>query len=214
MAEQKSSQINGKEGKEEMVSLSRFFKIMDRMRRAWQNISPGPQLNKSQFVTLMTIQALGNVGESPCPPMERGEGRAGNGRPGTQMHAQAILAGLPAGAPAGIKGNSLQPVRLGRIAKVLGQSLPAISQRISDLEAQGYVERVDDPRDRRVSSVRLTGAGHKRLEEAYESLKRKLNEAIDAMGREQAAQMMNQLEQVAEYLENWETVCGKQRNEG
>ena len=47
------------------------------------------------------------------------------------------------------------------------QSLPALSQRVSALEAQGYVERVPDPDDRRVIGVCVTPEGRTVMEVAY-----------------------------------------------
>ena len=44
---------------QEQVNPVRFFELMDRVRRAWRNISPCPQLSKSQFATLMVLKHAG-----------------------------------------------------------------------------------------------------------------------------------------------------------
>lgn len=171
----------------EPVTLSRFFRAMDHMRRAWGGIEPSPRLSKSQFATLMTLQVLGGE-EGGEGPDEASSGPPPGGPGGPP------LGGLPPAGPA-------RPVRLGRLARALGQSLPAVSQRITVLEAQGYVERLAQPGDRRVSAVRLTDAGRALLEEAYANLKDKMTRAIEAIGPRQADLLLDLLEQVACRLE-------------
>ena len=104
---------------QEQVNPVRFFELMDRVRRAWRNISPCPQLSKSQFATLMVLKHAGK------PPL-------------VQFTEEEVERGMSLSALAG----------------VMGQSLPAVSQRISTLEAMGYVEQmcIRDRPDR--------GAGH------------------------------------------------------
>ena len=87
------------------------------------------------------------------------------------------------------------------VAHAMGQSLPAISQRISALESLGCVERVNDPRDRRVSAVRLTQAGHALLEQGYANMKQKLSQAMEAIGPENLTLLLELLERMAAQLE-------------
>lgn len=158
---------------QDTVPLSRFFQAMDRLRRAWGGLEPAPQLNKSQFGTLMALQILGGPGGPPGPLQEGPCALAAEG----------------------------SPVRLGVLAHAMGQSLPAISQRISALESLGCVERVNDPRDRRVSAVRLTRAGHALLEQGYANMKQKLSQAMEAIGPENLTLLLELLERMAAQLE-------------
>lgn len=151
---------------QEQVNPVRFFELMDRVRRAWRNISPCPQLSKSQFATLMVLKHAGK------PPL-------------VQFTEEEVERGMSLSALAG----------------VMGQSLPAVSQRISTLEAMGYVERTADPRDRRVSGVRLSPGGKALLAQAYTDMSGKMNEAMLAVGEENIATMMALLEQMATRLE-------------
>ena len=52
-----------------------------------------------------------------------------------------------------------KPMTMSELAARMGQSMPAVSQRISKLEAMGYVRRQSDPRDRRTTWIHLTDAG-------------------------------------------------------
>lgn len=47
-----------------------LLSAMDRLRRAWKNVSPGTSLNKSQFFTLMTLRNKGRQDFFPdcCNP--------------------------------------------------------------------------------------------------------------------------------------------------
>lgn len=55
--------------------------------------------------------------------------------------------------------NQHKPMTMSELAARMGQSMPAVSQRISKLEAMGYVRRQSDPRDRRTTWIHLTDAG-------------------------------------------------------
>ena len=68
------------------------------------------------------------------------------------------------------------------LAGAMHQSLPALSQRVSALEAQGYVERVPDPDDRRVIGVCVTPEGRTVMEVAYRRFGSILSQSIDYLG--------------------------------
>lgn len=109
-----------------------LFRLMDRVRKAWQSVTPCEHLSKSQFGTLMAIAHHGRMPGQSCTP--------------SQEHGALTLTAL---------------------AGAMHQSLPALSQRVSALEAQGYVERVPDPDDRRVIGVCVTPEGRTVMEVAY-----------------------------------------------
>ena len=48
---------------------------------------------------------------------------------------------------------------VGALADSLGASLPAVSRAVDGLFERGFVSREEDPEDRRIKRVRLTGAG-------------------------------------------------------
>ena len=67
------------------------------------------------------------------------------------------------------------PVTIGTLAKEMGQSLPGVSQKVSELEKQGCLKRVTDERDRRVVTVGLTAPGRKVAGDALRSYLEKLS---------------------------------------
>lgn len=95
-----------------------------------------------------------------------------------------------------------QPMPLSVLANLQEQSLPGISQRITALEKLGYVERVANPHDRRVSAVQLTPVGTQLLEEACACVKQKLDAALETMGREKLDTLLFLLEDLTCALEN------------
>ena len=90
---------------------------------------------------------------------------------------------------------------LSAVAAAMGQSLPSNSQRISALEGMGYVERVPDPSDRRVSGIRISASGISLLEQAKSDLGARINAAIDTLGGENLELLLNLLEQFAAALD-------------
>lgn len=95
-----------------------------------------------------------------------------------------------------------QPMPLSVLSNLQEQSLPGISQRITALEKLGYVERVANPHDRRVSAVQLTPVGTQLLEEACACVKQKLDAALETMGREKLDTLLFLLEDLTCALEN------------
>lgn len=94
-----------------------------------------------------------------------------------------------------------RPMPLSVLANLQEQSLPGISQRITALEKLGYVERVANPHDRRVSAVQLTPVGTQLLEEACACVKQKLDAALETMGREKLDTLLSLLEDLTCALE-------------
>lgn len=67
---------------------------------------------------------------------------------------------------------------LSAIADTLRQTMPAVSQRISRLEAMGYVERVDAPGpDKRMTGLRLSVQGLALVQQTRAGM----NQRLDAM---------------------------------
>jgi DNA-binding MarR family transcriptional regulator len=65
--------------------------------------------------------------------------------------------------------NALGPdgSRITRLAADLGMTKQAMGELIDDLESNGYLERTDDPGDRRARIIRYTDRGREALETAY-----------------------------------------------
>ena len=57
-----------------------------------------------------------------------------------------------------------EPRRMGDLAGYLGRGMSTVTSMIDRLLRKGFVERVEDPSDRRVVTCRLTGTGHEVVE--------------------------------------------------
>jgi DNA-binding MarR family transcriptional regulator len=113
----------------------------------------------------------------------------------TQCKALLELGGL---------GQSAEVWQVGDLAEVFGVSVPSMSRAVDALVKKGMVTRVEDPDDRRVRQVRITGPGKDLVEtlvavrqngmQAFASTlspaqRRKLDAAVDSlMDREDIAQ--------------------------
>ena len=93
------------------------------------------------------------------------------------------------------------PVALSALANTMRLSLPALSQRVRGLEERGYLERVPDPNDRRVTGVRLTLEGVRVMSEAKERLDVILSQSLEQIGPENADLLIALLAQLAESFE-------------
>lgn len=143
---------------------SELFRLLNRMRAAWQNIAPCDTLSKAQFGTLAAIAK----------------------KTREQPHA------LPGAENA---------VTVSELARMLRQSLPATSQRVSVLETLGYAERVPVPGDRRAIGVRITPEGLRVMCEAHERFGGMLSRAIELLGRENLQTLLRLLSALDDALE-------------
>lgn len=143
----------------------RFFAAMDRMRRAWGEVTPCPELSKSQFSTLLTLRHGGRK------PVNR-ETRA-----------------------------PFTPMTLSELAGAMGQSMPAVSQRITRLEEAGYVERRQDEKDKRTTWIRLTPRGLALLESARQEMMDRMNQLVSQLGEEDLETLFRLLDKLAASLE-------------
>jgi DNA-binding MarR family transcriptional regulator len=80
------------------------------------------------------------------------------------------------------------------LAESLGVSLPAMSRAVDGLFERGFVDRREDPADRRVRRVRLTEAGHSIPRALNEGRLSALQELIGSLEDEQAAALAHALE--------------------
>ena len=119
----------------------------------------------------------------------------------SQFGTLMALAHLGGGPGAAGQPPQVQGLRLTQLAHVMHQSPPALSQRIASLEAMGYVQRTEDAQDRRVSRVCLTRQGHALLKQAYHAMNEKLDSALAALGKQDAALLFTLLKKFTAQLE-------------
>lgn len=149
----------------ELSRSMQMFRVMDRMRRAWMEITPMQEMSKSQFNTLMML------------------------RHGVAEHHQ------------GEEQKLCEPMTLSELSSKLGQSMPAVSQRISKLESMGYVQRSPDLKDKRTTWICLTDAGEKLLQNSCHLMAQKLESIMEQMGQEDTQTMFRVLEKLAGIME-------------
>lgn len=127
---------------------------------------------------------------SPCPQLNKSQF-------GTLW---AISCG---GDPALSKGKKplSDPVPLSILASSMGQSLPSISQRIRVLEEMGYVKRMEDPKDRRVTGVCLTSFGETLLKQSIVSMRNALEQLLAGIDPHQLQIYFQVSEKLVEGLE-------------
>jgi DNA-binding MarR family transcriptional regulator len=70
------------------------------------------------------------------------------------------------------------PLRLGALAELVGATDPTVSRAVDGLVAAGFVERRDDPDDRRAVIVAATQAGIGRVEKRRRATARELERAL------------------------------------
>jgi DNA-binding MarR family transcriptional regulator len=86
----------------------------------------------------------------------------------------------------------------------LGMTSAAASQMLERMVQQGFIVRSEDPVDRRVKLIVLTGEGHKLLDEVIQTRQSWLNDLADRMTpeeKEQATGALNILIEKSNQLE-------------
>jgi MarR family 2-MHQ and catechol resistance regulon transcriptional repressor len=87
-------------------------------------------------------------------------------------------------------------VRFTELSKRVLRSKSAITRIVDQLEAKGYVQRIDDPHDRRAAGVLLTPAGAKSRDEVNKKHSESLTWRFNTLAAEeqtQLAQLMDKL---------------------
>ncbi|RDG39201.1 MarR family transcriptional regulator [Streptomyces corynorhini] len=74
-----------------------------------------------------------------------------------------------------------RPLRIGRIAERLGVRTPHVTRQVRELERQGLVERVSEPRDRRVQRITPTPLGADTLTRVDRAFQASLSESLDGV---------------------------------
>ena len=103
-------------------------------------------------------------------------------------------------------------VTLSALAHAMGQSMPAVCQRISRLEAMGYVERVPDPRDKRSTGLRISDGGASLLNTAYTRMAQTMEEILEVLGEDETEDMFRMLARLAEAMEAHQEPAAERRD--
>ncbi len=92
-------------------------------------------------------------------------------------------------------------VRITALAERMGVTKQAIGPLVDDLEAEGVVERVDDPTDARAKLVRWTKQGHRALREGLGVLAALERDLAKDVGAKRLADLADTLERLIAAVE-------------
>jgi DNA-binding MarR family transcriptional regulator len=91
---------------------------------------------------------------------------------------------------------SLGPATMGALADYTLSDKASISRTVNLLEDAGFIKRVSDPNDRRVTHIELTAKGRVQSEKAVEirkNIAKKLDGALTVAERKQLSELVNKV---------------------
>lgn len=90
-----------------------------------------------------------------------------------------------------------RPCRLGELAEALDVAPRSVTSKVDQAEADGWIRRVPDPRDRRATLVELTDAGHDLLDRAARQRHEGVRARLDALDVDEQRTLLDLLRRVA-----------------
>ena len=90
---------------------------------------------------------------------------------------------------------------ISEISKMLNLTSPTITQHINSLEAQGLVERLADPGDRRVVRIRLTEEGNHFFQRMEEGRLQLFVELVEHLGEEESVHFAETMKKASEFMQ-------------
>lgn len=90
-----------------------------------------------------------------------------------------------------------RPCRLGELAEALDVAPRSVTSKVDQAEADGWIRRVPDPRDRRATLVELTDAGHDLLDRATRQRHEGARARLDALDADEQRTLLALLRRVA-----------------
>jgi DNA-binding MarR family transcriptional regulator len=93
-------------------------------------------------------------------------------------------------------------IKASDLSNLLEVTPGAVSHMINVLEKNGYVERVSDPRDRRIVLIHPTDSGLAILEEAYQQLLVGLTGLVDYLGESDSREFIRLFTQTLVYFKH------------
>lgn len=94
-----------------------------------------------------------------------------------------------------------EKVTVSMLAKALHQSMPSTSQKINMLENAGYVERIGDADDRRITYIQITPKGRMVAEESMQDFFNRMEKALQTVGKEKVDTMMQTMDELVAAFE-------------
>ncbi|WGL18318.1 MarR family transcriptional regulator [Microbulbifer bruguierae] len=100
-----------------------------------------------------------------------------------------------------------QGMKQAELAERMDVAPISLTRQIDLLQAEGLVERRQDPQDRRCYRIYLTGAAAPVLQALHGLAEQTRTEALEGLSQEEQQQLQNLLSRVRENLSREETVC-------
>jgi len=97
--------------------------------------------------------------------------------------------------------NDRSGLMVSEIGKILNLTSPTITQHINSLEAQGLVERLADPGDRRVVRIRLTEEGNQFVRRIDEGRLQMFVELVNHLGVEESVQFAETMRKASDFMQ-------------
>lgn len=85
------------------------------------------------------------------------------------------------------------------LASTFGVTMAAITHNIKELEQEGYIHKVQDSDDKRVSYISLTNNGYKLLHRVEESHKTHLASMVEYLGEEDSEKLLEILNKLSDW---------------
>lgn len=92
------------------------------------------------------------------------------------------------------------PIKPSELAKKTGVTLPAISHQINNLEKLGYIERLSNPKDKRVSLISLSEKGKKVDEEFKKTSLANIVDIFEYLGEKDSKELIRIISLISEYV--------------
>jgi len=92
-------------------------------------------------------------------------------------------------------------MRSGDLAQRCAMTAPALTEQVDSLTRDGFVRRLEDPHDRRVVLVELTGRGRKELDRYRDHMKLRVARVLASLPAEKRARLRAALSDVQDALE-------------
>lgn len=89
-------------------------------------------------------------------------------------------------------------IKMAELATILNMSQSALTKNTKGLEKSGYIQKANDPVDRRSKKIALTDNGFIKLEEAKKTIYDFPDELIEKLGKEEASNLVRLLNKVSD----------------
>lgn len=95
------------------------------------------------------------------------------------------------------KVEELGPIRMSELGRHMEVSKPYMTALVNKLIGEGLVERVTDPRDRRVVMIRITAAGRNEFKEFIKAARKIAIERLSSLDSEDISELRDSMEKIA-----------------